>query len=231
MRAITILLLGGLVASPISGQSAGPAAGTRPRLSITRTSGWTFSSAESQLENQLIHAGYDQSSPPPLICFQPCGTPTRYPIGRHPTAPRSITVRYALTDLVALAGGYTRQGLGGAIGRRNSGTYPFGTSDLIRSVWVAEAYWVGAAIYPVRNLRVAAGPGRYRLESEDHQFTKVGLLAEIGLEVFMGRHIFLDLAFRGHRVGTRDVADGPSGVTLRTELNHATAEIGLGVAF
>jgi opacity protein-like surface antigen len=137
-------------------------------------------------------------------------------------------VRYALADAVALAGGYTRQGLGGAVGRRNAVTWP-DTYDLIRSVWAAEAYWVGAAIYPVRNLRIAVGPGRYRLESEDHQFTKVGLLAEIGLEVFMGRHFFLDLGFREHRVGTREV--GPSGVTLRADLNYATAEIGWGFAF
>ena len=227
MRFGFIVLIGGIAAAPAWGQSPGAETGRANRLSITWSGGRTFSGIAPALAEQLSEAGWGQSGAE--ICIVVCAEPATFPVEHGPEAPLSVTVRYSLTRILGLVGGYTRQGLGGAIGRRDHGL--FNAAEYIDSVWEADALWFGCSLYPWGDLRLSVGPGIYRMESPDHRVTRAGLLAEVGFELPLVRRFFVDLALRRHVIGSSEVTDEHSGVTLRSDWSHDTVQIGLGVGF
>jgi hypothetical protein len=232
MRVVTaLLLLAGLTAAPLSAQAGERDSESSYRMSITWGGGWTFSSTASQLATQLREAGYNHTYTP--LCLSPaCPDPQRYPIRRRASPPGSLTMRFRLTRLVSVAGGYTWKRLGAAIGRREKESSDFWTRDVdhILTSSRVTTLWVGGALHPLPSLRLGAGPGFY-WTGRDHWVSRLGLLGEIGLDLPRGSRFFVDVAVRGHLVGSEEVTDQPTGITLQNDLNHVTLEIGLGLRF
>ena len=227
-RILTAYLLA-TVASAAGAQNTMPTVpGHWRRITITRDLTWAKGGPGDGLVTQLQAAGYNYESPAWCLIF--CAPAVAHPNEQHPSAMASTSIRFAVTHKFAVGLTLSQENLGGAIGYRSDSSLFGGT--YINSDWETRATWAVAYWTPAPGIRLGGGPALHHLVNvpESRSLSRIGAIAEVGLELPEQSRFFLDLAARYHFIPATDVAHGLSGaVMLRPPWSHFSFLAGLGL--
>lgn len=232
MRSAAILLLACLVPASLAGQNRDERAGRARRLSFVLELGRSLGGPAAGLAAQLRRAGFDDTRPGD--CYIVCASTIDYPTQAGPAGAIDLTARLAIGGTLAIGAGYGRSDLGGSIGYRRNASSAFPYGDYVFSHWDETMAWAAVLWQPRPTLRLGGGPGWYQLEnSEGRKVSRIGLMAESGVELPADRRLFVNLAMRLHLVPAmyleHRVEYGSETVSLRPSWSHATLVAGLGV--